>query len=622
MILLPEKIALILLLFVSLVFLIVSLRKRQGDLMPKLFCLVSVFAAGWAGTVLLMSRADLSNSALLWCLDAVTNVFAVFMPPLFLMIAFTFIKGWKKLPHRMRGFFIVPVISSLVIWTNPLHHLQYVHFSVLRSEIIFGPYIFVTGAYSYLCNLIALIALIRFVLKNSSSLYRKQVLMLSVGVLIPTVVSMLSTLGVGNFSIAATPIAFGGTMCCSIIAVYWLHITDITPIATQHLLNRVSDGYLVVNEKGLIVNFNLPMQNILGDKFNVRDNIYLKDCIRDVNRDDNTIIYDFMSYIETCRRDRTTVSYELTFVSDVTEDYRKYYYFVEVIPLIVEELYTGAIIILKDITQVKNSMEQVQENKNRMMEQERLAFIGQLTGGLAHNLKTPIMSISGCSVALERLVQESLDSLGDPEVLGEDYREIFGEMTDWIMKIRESCSYMSDIITAVKGQTTNAKGTEGTSFTVSKLMKRASLLMQHEAKLNHCVLNISQEENVDYILDGDINCLVQVMNNLVSNAIDAQKKQGGGGIDLCVERSADGLNLFVKDSGTGISPEVMEKLFKEMTTSKGTKGTGLGLYISNSLIRSAFGGYMWAKNNEDCGASIGMTIPMKVVTELDFRGEV
>ena len=614
-----STVGLIIVILVVITFLISQGKKKQKNLMSRLFFAASWIVACWAAVILLMLNMPSSDRMVLWAMDAVTNVCAAFMPPIFLMIAFTFTRGWKKMPAKMWFFFLLPVISSLIVWTNPLHHLQYRHFSIIRSEIVFGPYIFVTGIYGYLCNLIALVLLIHFVMKNNGALYRKQVCFLTIGVLIPTVVNMLSTLGIGHFTIAATPIAFGAMMCCTIIAVYRLHITDITPIATQHLLNRVSDGYLVVNEKQLIINFNLPMQNILGNKFNIRDNIYLKDCIRDAGSDDNTIIYDFMSYIDTCRRDRTTVSYELTFVSDISSDNRKYYYFVEVIPLMFEKRYAGAIIILKDITQVKRTMEQVQESRNRMMEQERLAFIGQLTGGLAHNLKTPIMSVSGCSVAIEKLIQECQDSLGDPEVLLEDYREIYGEMMDWILKIRESCKYMSDIITAVKGQTTSVKDAEGDSFILRKLMQRAILLMQHEAKLNHCVLKVDQPEDVDYMLKGDINCLVQVMNNLISNAIDAQKETGGE-IHLIVQAQAEELRFFVKDRGSGIPPEILDKLFKEMTTSKGTKGTGLGLYISNSLVRSAFGGYMWAENDPVAGSSVGVAIPMKNVTQIQFAG--
>ena len=69
-----------------------------------------------------------------------------------------------------------------------------------------------------------------------------------------------------------------------------------------------------------------------------------------------------------------------------------------------------------------------------MMEQERLASLGQMIGGLAHNLKTPIMSISGCISAVETLVEECLESLDDPGVTEEDYREIYGKCQNGLTK--------------------------------------------------------------------------------------------------------------------------------------------------------------------------------------------
>ena len=89
------------------------------------------------------------------------------------------------------------------------------------------------------------------------------------------------------------------------------------------------------------------------------------------------------------------------------------------------------------------------------MESERLASLGQLIGGIAHNLKTPIMSISGASEGLSDLVKEYDSSIDDPEVTSKDHHDIANDMTEWIDKIKTYTSYMSDVITAVKGQAVN-----------------------------------------------------------------------------------------------------------------------------------------------------------------------
>lgn len=87
---------------------------------------------------------------------------------------------------------------------------------------------------------------------------------------------------------------------------------------------------------------------------------------------------------------------------------------------------------IQDIT--RNYVDQIHDNQNMLMERERLASLGQLIGGIAHNLKTPIMSISGAAEGLTDLVKEYEASVGDPEVTVQDHHDIAKDMKDWIEK--------------------------------------------------------------------------------------------------------------------------------------------------------------------------------------------
>ena len=97
-------------------------------------------------------------------------------------------------------------------------------------------------------------------------------------------------------------------------------------------------------------------------------------------------------------------------------------------------------------------METIKNNQDILMERERLAGLGQLIGGIAHNLKTPIMSIAGAVQGLENLIREYDESIDDPLVNSQDHHDIAKDMEEWIPKIRAHLEYMSDIITTVKGQ--------------------------------------------------------------------------------------------------------------------------------------------------------------------------
>ena len=259
-------------------------------------------------------------------------------------------------------------------------------------------------------------------------------------------------------------------------------------------------------------------------------------------------------------------------------------------------------------------MQTNQKNQERLLEQERMAFLGQMIGGLAHNLKTPIMSISGCISAADALVDECEASLSNPQVVEEDYREIYGELRDWFQKVKTASAYMSDIIAAIRGQATNISTDDHSTFTIDEMMKRSSLLMRHELLNSGCFLKTVYDQTQSIFLRGDINTLIQVVNNLLSNAIYAQHQHAGGGeIEVHFYLDQENLNIAVKDRGAGISPQVKDKLFKAMVTNKGTQGTGLGLYISNVVIKSKFNGTMWTADREGGGSIFGISIPREYV---------
>lgn len=122
-------------------------------------------------------------------------------------------------------------------------------------------------------------------------------------------------------------------------------------------------------------------------------------------------------------------------------------------------------------------------------------------------------------------------------------------------KIRPYCSYMSDIISAVKGQAVNCNESSVESFTVSDLAKRVQILMNHELKKYQCHLETDMRTSELTEIKGEINNLVQVLNNLVSNSIEAYNGVPGK-IDLVFDKKMSNLEITVRDFGSGIPEKV------------------------------------------------------------------
>jgi signal transduction histidine kinase len=167
---------------------------------------------------------------------------------------------------------------------------------------------------------------------------------------------------------------------------------------------------------------------------------------------------------------------------------------------------------------------------------------------------------------------------------------------------------MSDVISAVKGQAVQMNASTTVKFTVDELLKRVDLLLKHELKKYHCVLKMNAQIDLSTEIKGEVNNLVQVFDNIIINAMQSYDGQMGT-IDLNVVRSGDNVEFTFRDYGKGIPKQVAEKLFKEMITTKGKNGTGLGLYMSYSTIKGRFGGNMSFTSREGGGTTFFISIP-------------
>ena len=586
-------------------------QKQELALLNRLFLLLTVCLSTWIIPAMCMYFVTPANTSLMYLLDCLMQPGGALCAPLYLCIAISFTQRYEKLQKWMLLLFIFPAITILVAWTNPLHHLYYVEFSVVKSQIVFGWYIFISGFCNYAYLVTAIVYMVLFALRNTWALYWKQSILFILSGLCPLLVSMYATFSSADVPITATPMSFIVTVILNGIAINQLHMLDITPVANSHILEAISDGYLVLSESGLVLTFNKHFQNLFGAEYGVEENRLLSDCVKKEDISHKTAVYNMLTAIEASKEGMTKISYEQSVTATVDGKVKKLYFIVDVLPLEVSDRIVGFAMLFKNITELRESMQTIQRNQERMLEQERMAFLGQMIGGLAHNLKTPIMSISGCISAADALVDECEASLSNPQVLEEDYREIYQELRDWFQKVKTASAYMSDIIAAIRGQATNISTDDQSTFTIDEMLKRSSLLMRHELLNSGCFLKTVYDQNHSIFLRGDINNLIQVVNNLLSNAIYAQHEHAGGGeIEIHIYPDKENLNIAIKDRGAGISPQVKDKLFKAMVTSKGTMGTGLGLYISNIVIKSKFNGAMWMQNREGGGSIFGISIPL------------
>ena len=268
--------------------------------------------------------------------------------------------------------FIVPILSLLILWTNDFHHLFYIKYSTVISETIFGNYFNIHTIYSYLLLIIGLVYLIKFSIKNAG-FFTKQSILLIIGCTIPILTNLLAYLGIISANIYLTPISFTIAILFFALAIFKFDFLTTTPIALQKIVDRMSDGYIVLDENNKITDFNKTFITLFKCKnTNIRnENIFniIKNS-QHINLDTDKL-HEVLSIV---RKTINTQSYEEPVTS------LKKYFRIEISSLNNKKSFLGTLILFKDITQHVHDMETIQKNQESLMESERLASLGQLIG--------------------------------------------------------------------------------------------------------------------------------------------------------------------------------------------------------------------------------------------------
>lgn len=560
----------------------------------------------------------------LWCIFSLANLYATkyfyyngmlfanllasiyeFLSITLFIFGFNYAYPESKWRSRISWFLLIPVVGTALIWTNEYHHLAFIEYSEISSKAVFGPYLSAFPYFAYILVILGLFFLVRCSVRNSG-FFSRQSLLIIVGILFPLVFDLLLFLHIFDLPLYYEAISFSIAVICMLISIFRFGLFRIVPIALQTVVDHISDSYIVINEQNVIIDFNKPFIENFYEMTGAARRDHLKDFLEKLDHV-SFVKYDgFMDSVREAIDNKTIVTFEDQYIlngSDKT-------FTVEITPIYTQDIYKGAVILLKDITEQRKSFEMIRQTQIMLIESEHLASLGQLVGGIAHNLKTPIMSISGGLVGLSDLIDEYEESVSDDTITVEDHHEIAAEMRVWIGKMKEYTAYMSDIISTVKGQAVQLTASTTDSFMLKELLKRVDILMNHELKKFGCRLNVRCVIDKSTKVKGEINSFVQVINNLVLNSIEAYEGREGV-IDFTISKdeSEQMICFEVRDSGSGMTDEIKKKLFKEMITTKAKNGTGLGLYMSYSTITGRFGGKMWFESVLGAGTTFYIMVP-------------
>jgi len=273
---------------------------------------------------------------------------------------------------------------------------------------------------------------------------------------------------------------------------------------------------------------------------------------------------------------------------------------------------------------VKERTAQLVETQEQLIQSEKMASLGQLTAGVAHEIKNPlnfINNFSELSIDLAKELSEILEPVNLNEDERADVQDILRDLTLNASKILEHGKRADSI---VKGMLLHSRGKSGEfqPTDINNMLNEDIALGYHGMRAQDNSFNITIEEDLDKTLP-QISVVPQdlsrVFLNLINNACysvkDAAPSKPSGWVPVLRVTSRlvnNTLEVRIRDNGKGIAEENLKKIFEPFFTTKPAgKGTGLGLSLSYDIVVKTHNGQIRAESIQGEYAEFIVTIPIK-----------
>jgi two-component system sensor histidine kinase HupT/HoxJ len=276
----------------------------------------------------------------------------------------------------------------------------------------------------------------------------------------------------------------------------------------------------------------------------------------------------------------------------------------------------GLVLTGRPVGELRRAYEALKQAQTQLVQQEKMASLGRLIAGVAHELNNPISFVYGNIHALARYSERISRYLaaihgGADATAREELRrslridETLDDLPALIGGTAEGAQRVADIVRSLKRLSFSSKSAPE-PFNLSDIAAKAVQLSTSTVKKQIAVIT---DLAPDLVVRGHAGQIHQVIANLMENAVDAVASRPDG--EIRVSGCLDGGQavLAVEDNGPGIAPDNLVKVFDPFFTTKPVgKGTGLGLWISYGLVRD-HGGELVAANRPEGGARFEIRLP-------------
>jgi signal transduction histidine kinase len=278
---------------------------------------------------------------------------------------------------------------------------------------------------------------------------------------------------------------------------------------------------------------------------------------------------------------------------------------------------------------VKEREMALEQSRERLIAADRLASLGQLTGGIAHEVNTPLAAAMNFLHQANALSDEYKHSINTPSVTKEDHLEIANELRGNISSAQTTLERLGEFVRSIRNQA-RSFGAGTTNFNLIHVIRETLSLLELEARKVNVRVEFESVSN-EIMIQGEPGRFAQIVQNLVKNAIHAcesQRSSQGAQVTVRLLRGFGAYNgnqflenimLSVEDNGSGIPPEVLPRIFEPLYSTKEIgRGTGLGLSIIRDIITGHLGGEITLETKVGQGTTFKVSFPVSHAPQVEL----
>lgn len=257
--------------------------------------------------------------------------------------------------------------------------------------------------------------------------------------------------------------------------------------------------------------------------------------------------------------------------------------------------------------ELQRAYEHVEKSQEQLLLAEKMAALGRITAGIAHEINSPLGGIMNAIRTARGYVDEYKASAGDPEITADDHIAIATDIVRSLDLAEAGASKVAQFVRSIKGQTRAGEGNT-TTFDPAAEIDTTVTLLQHELRKKRVAVFTELQSGLQ--LTGEQSKFTSVIQNLITNSVDAYDGREGE-IWVRLRKVEEQLEMEVEDKGSGIPEHIRTRIFDYLFTTKDVgKGTGLGLAMVHSIMTSTFKGQITLQSEVGVGTKFTLTFPL------------